>query len=477
MDQSAFRALLATSGGNPTISKPKAKFGAAPPKRSAAPGQDASTSSKPEFKPRVQKDKSKYKKKAADDSAYRDRAAERRTGGPNDFAEAEKLLEDFKARAEGAEVDKTVLEDQMRYLGGDAEHSVLVKGLDMALLERMKHQQANESDQTLEEMEDELDRALLEKASGPKGKKTRDEMIRELKARAGGGAGAGAVEEKPEAQEEKPKKDSRFKPIAKDGWKAVGSAPATATGEKKMRKKKKVKVADPAAPSTFNSTSTSAPPPPPPSAPVEPAPKPLPLLQPTVDLDDDEFDIFGDAGEYKGLDTDSDDSDDETKAKGKGKGKERAVAAPPPPPPAAAAGGVKRSYFDDEEEDMSLTTARPAAVEGGASAGEKRRREVGSDGEEEEEERPMRLQPLSGSRLSARELLDMDDAAAKEEKRKERKAHFTMQAKDKKEAMLKAMTPEERAAHDHQVMMSYLEKQERKSKGGKDDDDRDEPEF
>lgn len=53
----------------------------------------ASTSSKPEFKPRVQKDKSKYKKKAADDSAYRDRAAERRTGGPNDFAEAEKLLE------------------------------------------------------------------------------------------------------------------------------------------------------------------------------------------------------------------------------------------------------------------------------------------------------------------------------------------------------------------------------------------------
>lgn len=33
----------------------------------------------------------------------------------------------------------------------------------------------------------------------------------------------------------------------------------------------------------------------------------------------------------------------------------------------------------------------------------------------------------------------------------QRKAHFTMQAKDKKEAMLKAMTPEERAAHDHQV--------------------------
>jgi hypothetical protein len=53
----------------------------------------ASTSAKPEFKPRVSKDKAKFKKKAAEDSAYRDRAAERRTGGPNDFAEAEKLLE------------------------------------------------------------------------------------------------------------------------------------------------------------------------------------------------------------------------------------------------------------------------------------------------------------------------------------------------------------------------------------------------
>lgn len=53
----------------------------------------ASISVKPEFKPRVSKDKAKFKKKAADDSAYRDRAAERRTGGPNDFADAEKLLE------------------------------------------------------------------------------------------------------------------------------------------------------------------------------------------------------------------------------------------------------------------------------------------------------------------------------------------------------------------------------------------------
>lgn len=51
-----------------------------------------SAAPKPDFKPRVQKDKSKFKKKPTDDT-YRDRAAERRTGGPNDFADAEKLLE------------------------------------------------------------------------------------------------------------------------------------------------------------------------------------------------------------------------------------------------------------------------------------------------------------------------------------------------------------------------------------------------
>jgi hypothetical protein len=56
--------------------------------------RSSAASAKPEFKPRV-KDKSKFKKKGAGagEGAYRDRAAERRTGGKSDFAEAEKLLE------------------------------------------------------------------------------------------------------------------------------------------------------------------------------------------------------------------------------------------------------------------------------------------------------------------------------------------------------------------------------------------------
>lgn len=296
--------------------------------------------------------------------------------------------------------------------GGDAEHSVLVKGLDMALLERMKYQQASVSDKTLEEVEDELDLALLEKASGKaakgKGKRTRDEMIAEMKA-GRGGAAAGEEEGKGEGKG----KEGKFKPVKRDGWKAVGAAPPPpAEGEKKLRKKKKkVKQDD----------STAAPPPPPPAAEVKP--QPLPLLQPTVDLEDDEFDIFGGAGDYKGLDTDSD-SDNE------GKIKEEA-----PPPPAAAAGAAKRSYFDDEEEDESITTgpsavtnlaSTAAAIDGSAASGDKRRREVGSDGEEEDDGPTMKLQPLSGSRLSARELLELDDAAAKEEKRKEVSSPISM---------------------------------------------------
>lgn len=56
----------------------------------------SSTSAKSlDFKPRVQsKDKnSKFKKKTADESGYRDRAAERRVGKESDFAQAEKTLE------------------------------------------------------------------------------------------------------------------------------------------------------------------------------------------------------------------------------------------------------------------------------------------------------------------------------------------------------------------------------------------------
>lgn len=263
--------------------------------------------------------------------------------------------------------------------GGDAEHSVLVKGLDMALLARMKEEQSRESDQTIEEVESELDSALAEK---PK-KRTRDEMVAELKALRGVVGGANEVES--EDALEKAKTARRFKPI---GFKPIGKGSVKGKekevpeGGEKKRRKKKVKVVE---------------------APVA-APTPVATIAPpTVPLladDDDEFDIFGGAGEYKGLDSDS---DDEAKP---------STTLPPPPPLAAS----KRKYFDDEDDDRAMASTAPSSVRNLAAA-----QAAGEDGEEEEvtEARPMRLQGLSGSMApSARDLLDMDAAAEKAEKRK-----------------------------------------------------------
>ncbi|SGY14762.1 BQ5605_C013g07092 [Microbotryum silenes-dioicae] len=502
MDQSAFRALLSSSNKPSGTSSGKAastpRFGAPPPKRSAAATAPAlhdptAPTSSTEFKPRNQKDKSKYKHKQADAdeaksssaSTYRDRAAERRTGARHDFADAEKLLEDFKARVgDDDSLTKDELEEKMKYLvrftplcgalslqeltrsgagyvqGGDAEHTVLVKGLDMALLERMKAQQAAGADQSLEDVEDELDLVLADKAkkAEEKKKRTRDDLIAELKASKGG-----SKSDRPAAGGQSVK-DPRFKPV---GFKPIGQG--SETEPKKKKKKKKVKVAEQVATAGDAAASASK------------VSKPLPIPPPTINVEaDDDLDIFGDAGEYKGLDTDSDDDDNhEATAARKEPTFEQTAA-----PPRNATAAVKRSYFDDDEEkdeDVERSTA-PDSVTNLASSKQPAVKMTDSnaimeEGEEEEEQRPLRLQPLSKSAIpNVKELLAMDAAAEKEEKRKERKQHYQMKAADKKEATLKAMTPQQRAEHEHQVMMTYLEKKERRAKGEstkEDDEDED----
>ncbi|KDE03398.1 hypothetical protein MVLG_06115 [Microbotryum lychnidis-dioicae p1A1 Lamole] len=458
MDQSAFRALLSSSnkpsGTSSGTAASTPRFGAPPPKRSAAATAPAlhdptAPTSSTEFKPRNQKDKSKYKHKQADAdeaksssaSTYRDRAAERRTGARHDFADAEKLLEDFKARVgDDDSLTKDELEEKLKYLGGDAEHTVLVKGLDMALLERMKAQQAAGADQSLEDVEDELDLVLADKAkkAEEKKKRTRDDLIAELKASKGG---------------------------SKSDRPAAGFRDRTQDEEEK----KKVKVAEQVATAGDAAASASK------------VSKPLPIPPPTINVEaDDDLDIFGDAGEYKGLDTDSDDDDNhEATAARKEPTFEQTAA-----PPRNATAAVKRSYFDDDEEkdeDVERSTA-PDSVTNLASSKQPAVKMTDSnaimeEGEEEEEQRPLRLQPLSKSAIpNVKELLAMDAAAEKEEKRKERKQHYQMKAADKKEATLKAMTPQQRAEHEHQVMMTYLEKKERRAKGEstkEDDEDED----
>ncbi|GAA6011811.1 hypothetical protein JCM10207_004252 [Rhodosporidiobolus poonsookiae] len=481
MDQDAFRQILGAAPPTPSSSstQPRSRFGQARPK----PATPAATKGvATDFKPRKANPKPK---KAPDGSLYRDRAAERRAGKDGDFAGAEKLLEDFKARAGDDDEDPS---QYMQYLGGDAEHTVLVKGLDHALLERMKHEQARKAEAELDDVEDELDRTLssargaaapVEDDAAPKKAKTRDELIAELKARKAGAAGG------------EEGRDARFKPVgggAADkgkgkekegaaplgaGWKKLGApAPAAAagTGEKKLRKKKK-KVVDPApAPAASTSTSSSAPSAPaaPASAPVlPPASAPAPPAfapDPLPDFDDDD-DIFGDAGEYKGLESDSD-SDADAAPK---------PAAPPAPVAAAAAASSKRKYFSDDDSDTEGISTAPSAVtdlaakQAAANAvGASRRRGGQGEGEEDEEEEdvPMRLEGLSGRGPSARDLLEMDKAAEAEEQRKAKKLKYQAKAEEKRALRESRMTDADKANRDYQEMMNHLAKKD--GKGGSD---------
>lgn len=279
----------------------------------------------------------------------------------------------------------------------------------------------------------------------PKRKKTRDELIAEMKAmRAGQAAATGASEGGGGGASE-----SRFKPIgstgtdkkgkgketASGGWKTVGGAGVGDDGrEKKKRKKRKVVPPPTAAPAAADQTLSTAPD----SATASAPSKELPSLAPTASVpapapvpdDDDDMDIFGDVGDYKGLDT------DEESDAGGGQGGSAAAAAPATST-STGTGTGKRKYFDDDDEEDTIGTstaptgledlaarqaaANAAAATGGAGPSAGAGAGAGAGGAEQDEERgqdrPMRLEGLSGAGPSVKELLEMDKAAEAEEKR------------------------------------------------------------
>ncbi|KAH7926037.1 hypothetical protein BV22DRAFT_389638 [Leucogyrophana mollusca] len=239
MDQDSFRQLLqqaprgASSNGSSSIPKvaraPKASSKAYAhcvmgSSTTLTLHRKAPKADEPAFKPR------KLKK---NELKYRDRAAERRDGGGNDYAEVEAVLEDFEKRT--AKEDKDAVDEQRRYLGGDSEHSILVKGLDMALLEQNKARAvaSTDDDETLEQ-------AFIQVTSEPtvSKKRTREDIIRELKEKRQIGAGpqaATSVAKAPEDEArvlEEAKKAGKFRPI---GFKPIGSQ-KDAKGKKKRAK-------------------------------------------------------------------------------------------------------------------------------------------------------------------------------------------------------------------------------------------------
>ena len=81
------------------------------------------------------------------------------------------------------------VEEQRKYLGGDSEHTVLVKGLDFALLEQTRARVAAEAAAT-EDVS--LEEAYMESVAQPK-KRTREEILRELKSKRGSAPAAQSV--------------------------------------------------------------------------------------------------------------------------------------------------------------------------------------------------------------------------------------------------------------------------------------------
>ncbi|CAG8785013.1 4721_t:CDS:1, partial [Acaulospora morrowiae] len=93
----------------------------------------------------------------ANDNKYRDRAAERRTGANPDYQDTEQIL---KALNNSEELEAKLVYEQSKYLGGDTEHTHLVKGLDYALLAKVRSEINREGEDIKEERDEELDAAL-----------------------------------------------------------------------------------------------------------------------------------------------------------------------------------------------------------------------------------------------------------------------------------------------------------------------------
>ena len=255
---------------------------------------------------------------------------------------------------------------------------------------------------------------VVETVAQPK-KKSRQDLIRELKEKRG--------QDKPvkdkatDAGLEEAKKAGKFRPI---GFKPIGG---DSEGKKRRKekeggekKKKKRKVEDAKVrPSEASSSAQLLATPAPATLPEEeeqsaPAPEPEPL--------DPSFDIFAGVEEYAGEIGDDEDEDEHSAAEG--------LQEPQPD-----VDQPRRGWFEGPKSPTPPPKEpTPPPVEEPSEMKD----------EEMEEQAPVRLAPLASS-MSVKDILAIDDAAAKEQKRKARKE------KKKKNAEL---NPEGKANRDYQ---------------------------
>ena len=317
------------------------------------------------------------------------------------------------------------MEAQRRYLGGDSDHSILVKGLDFALLEQNKARLASTTSKQDDEALEEVFAQTASTSSVPTStKRSRADIIKELKEKR---ANEGASEQpKEEAVTEKPSDpSSKFRPI---GFKPIGASAEEKVRKKKRNeggepKKKKRKVESSAADARGKAG---------PKGKATTPPQPVEQVASTSALTkiiqaetvEDDFDIFADAGDYKGVEFGSDDDENEETETGH----ER----PPHPGPTVTSAEdtpvpPSKGWFDDAAAEP-VPDAQPPQV---PAAEQPTPVPEATVEVEAEEEQLARLAPLTSSAMpSIRDFLAMDEAVEKEKKRKERKEKRKGKSKD-----------------------------------------------
>lgn len=369
--------------------------------------------------------------------------------------QVEAVLEDFEKRNANNE-DKSAVEAQRRYLGGDSDHSILVKGLDIALLEQNKTRAAGlsaEDDDILEQAFQDI----TSQATVPK-KRTRDDLIRELKEKRAqkgevGDAPATTTAEEETLLLEEAKKKGKFKPI---GYKPPEDARKKKKGKVNVNggeRKKKRKVAEDGmvkdtpehgtAPRAVVSALTG----------VESSTAPTPTL-PEPEPEPVDFDIFADAGEYKGIDLGDDEEEEEEDGVGVGEEAPK-----------------QRDYLFEEKEGRSSEVIPRRWIETDGLESTSHKQELlhsilerhpsplhQSEKEETEEDgQLMRLMPLASSALpSIKDFLAMDSAAGGRAKRNKRKSGKKEGRKDNGDS--KKRDAEVKADRDYKrsVLRSFL---------------------
>ncbi|KAI8643275.1 RED-like protein N-terminal region-domain-containing protein [Parasitella parasitica] len=156
LSQDDFRRLMATprrpNNEDTQFKAPAPK----PPKNTSAIFAQPRSMRKKNYKKGSNKEEEKQEEK--EQSKYRDRAAERRKQGDStnsdDQPTTEELLQRTQAEA-GEELDSKQLYEQSKYLGGDVDHTHLVKGLDFALLRKVRADLSMKQQRHASEQEDE----------------------------------------------------------------------------------------------------------------------------------------------------------------------------------------------------------------------------------------------------------------------------------------------------------------------------------